>query len=115
MIKRISVALDILIHYLEDISYWEPNVLLINTFTPFNIYPVYSFLNVHVSLHRNNIVIYIQQDATLHILFFWKLLNMFRVVLPPIIRSANNCIYSIWRTPPTAHSNKFQLFHVSSR
>jgi len=28
--------------------------------------------------------------------FIWKLLCMFRVVLPPIIRSANNCIYSIW-------------------
>jgi hypothetical protein len=26
----------------------------------------------------------------------WKLLYMFRVVLPPIIRSAYNCIYSIW-------------------
>jgi len=28
--------------------------------------------------------------------FTWKLLYMFRVVPPPIIRSANNCIYSIW-------------------
>ena len=28
--------------------------------------------------------------------FIWKLLYMFRVVLPPIIRSANNCIYSVW-------------------
>jgi hypothetical protein len=28
--------------------------------------------------------------------FIWKLLYMFRVVLPPIIRSAYNCIYSIW-------------------
>jgi hypothetical protein len=26
----------------------------------------------------------------------WKLLYMFRVLPPPIIRSANNCIYSIW-------------------
>jgi len=25
-----------------------------------------------------------------------KLLYMFRVVSPPIIRSTNNCIYSIW-------------------
>jgi len=43
-----------------------------------------------------NILIYIQQDATLHSLINWKLLYMFRVVLPPIIRSANNCLYSIW-------------------
>ena len=28
--------------------------------------------------------------------FIWKLLYMFWVVPPPIIRSANNCIYSIW-------------------
>jgi len=28
--------------------------------------------------------------------FIWKLLCMFRVVPPPVIRSANNCIYSIW-------------------
>ena len=26
----------------------------------------------------------------------WKPLNIFRAVPPPIIRSANNCIYSIW-------------------
>jgi hypothetical protein len=28
--------------------------------------------------------------------FIWKLLYLFRVVSPPIIRSANNCIYNIW-------------------
>jgi len=28
--------------------------------------------------------------------FIWKLLYMFRILPPPIIRSANNCIYSIW-------------------
>jgi hypothetical protein len=28
--------------------------------------------------------------------YIWKLLYMFRVVLPPIIRSAYNCIYSMW-------------------
>ena len=28
--------------------------------------------------------------------FIWKLLYMFRVEPSPIIRSANNCIYSIW-------------------
>jgi len=27
--------------------------------------------------------------------FIWKMLHMFRVVPPPIVRSANNCIYSI--------------------
>jgi len=28
--------------------------------------------------------------------FIWKLLYMFRMVPPSIIRSANNCIYNIW-------------------
>jgi len=28
--------------------------------------------------------------------FIWKLLYMFRVVPPPTIRNACNCIYSIW-------------------
>jgi len=42
------------------------------------------------------IYIHIQQDATLHSFYFWKLLYMFRVVPPPIIRSTYNCIYSIW-------------------
>ena len=31
----------------------------------------------------------------------WKLLYMFRVVPSPIIRSANNCIYSIYATHST--------------
>ena len=116
--------------------------------------------NVHGSVHRKYIPIYIQQDATLHSLFIygncstcfgwylhpssgahttvstasdichtitatccyslaiyshyiifqyisnkmqhytlyfiWKLLYMFRVVPPTIVRSVNNCIYSIW-------------------
>jgi len=29
-------------------------------------------------------------------IFIWELLYMFRAVPPPIIRSAYNCIYSIW-------------------
>ena len=31
--------------------------------------------------------------------FIWKLLYVFRAVPPPIIRSANKCIYSIWYLP----------------
>jgi hypothetical protein len=29
-------------------------------------------------------------------IYIWKLLYMFRVVPPPIISNANNCIYSVW-------------------
>jgi hypothetical protein len=40
---------------------------------------------------------YIQQDCNVtQFIYIWKLLYMFRVALPPIIRSAYNCIYSIW-------------------
>jgi len=54
-------------------------------------------LNVHGSVHRKNILIYIHQDATLHSLFYLETaLHVFRAVPPPIIRSANNCIHSIW-------------------
>ena len=43
------------------------------------------------------LLIYFQQDATLHSLFIsGKVLYIFRVVSPPIIRSTPNCIYSIW-------------------
>jgi hypothetical protein len=43
------------------------------------------------------IPIYIQQDATLHSLFIsGNCSKMFRVIPPPIIRSAYNCIYSVW-------------------
>jgi hypothetical protein len=38
----------------------------------------------------------VQQDATMYsLLYFCKLLYMFRVVTPPIIRSTYNCNYSI--------------------
>jgi len=39
----------------------------------------------------------VQQYATIYsLLYFSKLLYMFRVVLSPIIRSTCNCNYSIW-------------------
>ena len=40
---------------------------------------------------------YISNKMQLYTLYYiWKLLYMFRVLLPPIIRSVYNCIYSIW-------------------
>jgi len=43
------------------------------------------------------VLIYFQRDATLHSLYIsGKLLYMFRVVSPPIIRKTYICIYSIW-------------------
>ena len=52
---------------------------------------------VHGSAHRESMSIFVQQDATMYsLLYFYKLLYMFRVVTPPIIRSTYNCNYSIW-------------------
>jgi hypothetical protein len=49
--------------------------------------------------------------------FIWKLLYMFRVVSPPINRSANNCIYNIWylshRYSVTGGRNAEKLHKVS--
>src|SRR5215470_9472965 len=47
----------------------------------------------------NNIPIYVVYPTRCNVtqfIYIWKLLYMFRVVLPPIIRSAFNCTYSIW-------------------
>ena len=44
-----------------------------------------------------NIFQYISKKCNFtQFIYNWKLLYMFRVVPPPIIRSAYNCIYSIW-------------------
>jgi hypothetical protein len=51
-------------------------------------------------VHRNNILICIQQDTNLHSLFFWKLLYMFRVVLSPIIRSSNDYLQHLLLVMP---------------
>jgi hypothetical protein len=98
--------------------------------------------NVHVSVHRNSILkrVYIQQDATLHSLFYLETALHVSGGKSLIIRSAKQlylqhlifvtpyCYLPLswnswnwcwvccgWRTPPTAHSNRFQLFHDSDR
>ena len=40
--------------------------------------------------------IYPKRCNVTQFIYIWKLLYMFLVVPPPIIRSAYNCIYSIW-------------------
>jgi hypothetical protein len=41
-------------------------------------------------------IVSISNKMQRHTVYIWKLLYMFRVLLPHIIRSAYNCIYSIW-------------------
>jgi hypothetical protein len=52
--------------------------------------------NVYGSVHCKNILIYIKQDETLHGLFYLETALHVSGCTPPIIKSANNCIYSIW-------------------
>jgi len=61
--------------YLQHLVFVTP-LLLSAAIVEYNIYPT-----------RCNVTQFI---------YIWKLLYMFRMVQPPIINSANNCIYSIW-------------------
>jgi len=96
--------------------------------------------NVQGSVHRNNILIYIQQEATLHRLFYLEtalhvsggttthhqeckqvylqhLVFVRPLLLPAVIVEELEPVWVCcgYRTPPTAHSNQFQLFHYSGR
>jgi len=93
---------------------------------------VFHRFNVHGSVHCKIIPIYISNKMQRYTVYYIsKLFYMFRVVTPPIIRSAYNCIYSNWYLShrycylplswkrwnwfecAKAHSNQFQLFHDS--
>jgi hypothetical protein len=55
-----------------------------------------SYRNPQNQSHYSHILIYIFNKMQCYTVYFvWKLLYMFWVVPPPIIRSAKNCIYSI--------------------
>jgi hypothetical protein len=82
-----------------------------------------------------NILIYIQQDATLHSLFYLetalhvlggttthhqerkKLYLQHLVFVTPLLLPAAIVeeMELVWHMPPTAPSNRFQLFHDSGR
>jgi hypothetical protein len=52
---------------------------------------------VYGSVHPEYRSIIVQQDATIYsLLYFCKLLYIFRVVTPPIVRSTYNYTYSTW-------------------
>jgi len=64
----------------------------------FSLVPVASFsIEVKILKVNNKIFQYISNKMQRYTVYFiWKMLYMFRVVPPPIIRSANKCTYSIW-------------------
>jgi len=61
-------------------------------------YKTVNQFNVYGSVHRKYTYsnIYPKRCNFTQFIYIWKLLYVFRVVRPSIIRSANNCIYSIW-------------------
>ena len=56
--------------------------------------------HTHTHTHTHNLPVYSNRYPTrcnfTQFIYIWKLHYMFQVVLPLIIRSAYNCIYSIW-------------------
>jgi hypothetical protein len=63
--------------------------------THINPYPS-NVVNIVSSWQYSNIRVYPSRCNVTQFIYIWKLLYMFPVVLPPIIGSAYNCIYSIW-------------------
>jgi len=52
-----------------------------------------TFMGTCIVIYSN---IYPKRCNVTQFIYIWKLLYMFRVVLPPIIRSVYKCIYRIW-------------------
>jgi hypothetical protein len=94
-----------------------------NVTFPFSFFPLYL---TEKTQYIKSVLIYIQQDATLHILFYLEtaLHVSDGTITPHQQRKQLYLQYLVfvtggflvwWRTPPTAHSNWFHLFHVSGR
>jgi len=74
-------------------------------------------------VHRNNILIYIQQDATLHSLFYLETavhvsggtITHHQERKTTVSTASGICMCCGWRTRPTTHTDQFQLFHDSGR
>jgi hypothetical protein len=61
------------------------------TFMGTCIVSIFQYIYIYIYIYPNPTRCNVTQ-----FIYTWKLLYMFRVVHPPIIRSAYNCIYSIW-------------------
>ena len=79
-------------HWVHKTSLLHSNLSNFNRIHIFTYH--FSNFQLYTSIY---LLIYFQQNAMLHSLFIsGKLLYMFWVVSPLIIRSTHNCIYSIW-------------------
>jgi len=54
------------------------------------------FLRISSVSHKTRVSNYPTRCNNIHFIYICKLLYMFRVVSPPIIRASYHCIYSIW-------------------
>jgi len=61
-----------------------------------NIYMRGKCFRQNFRIRLNAIFQFKSNNMQLYTVYIWKLLYIFRVVAPPIIRSAYNCIYNIW-------------------
>jgi len=106
-VLRLSISTNIshVTHFLTTSSSESPSPLyfsfnsMLQNAVPMQYVTNSVSFNVHGSVYRESMSIIVQQDATTSIynlLYLCKLLYMFRVVTPPIIRSTCNCNYSIW-------------------
>ena len=88
-----------LIVALHNFANMHKDIYMISVFT--DIHHAYTIINSNLTSMGPCIVnifqyIYPTRCNFTQFIYIWKLLYMFRMVPPPIIRSAYNCIYSIW-------------------
>ena len=90
--------------------YWCGYYITYEHLSCFNSYMIELKFKVHRSVHRKNIPIYISNKMQFYTVYFiWKLLYMFRVVPPPIIRSAKNrdsgqVAVTVWQIPDVVNT-----------
>jgi len=86
---------DVIINILfcPEVSFIESLSLQTELGFSVHFYPLQ--LSVMLKLHKTYSSIYPTRCNFAQFIYIWKLLYMFRAVPPPIIRSTNNCIYSI--------------------
>ena len=107
--KHVEPSINLLFLLIHTTMRGSMNVIFINILTSLWICIWLQVLKLNCSIFRfkvitvimwphlsSNIKVYPTRCNFTQFIYIWKLLYMFRVLSPPIIRSAYNCIYSIW-------------------